>query len=1458
MSATVDSLSIKVDASARSASKQLDILVEKMIKLRSTVDGISVGNLNNLSLSIQNFSKAAKGLGEVKTADFTRMAKGIEKLSNIRKGELNRAATAITNISKALSSMGNVSEGADKIGQLASGISKLGYKSSTQAIDNIPKLTTVIRDMMAELSRAPSVSNNLINMTNAMANLAKHAGGLRNLSNGMSKAVGDMFKCQGALSRLAGGMSHFGNGARDAIFRLKGFALQSKNASKSTASFISKLGMLYAKIWSIKRICDVFGKSIGSAMDYIETYNYFQAGFGQVASNADLSQWKELGFRSARQYAESFQNEAEKLTAKMTGFEVQDNGELISTGLPNLGMDPDKLMNYQAMFAQMSSSMGVASGTATDLSRVLTEIGADLASVKNIDFKSAWEDMASGLTGMSRTWDKYGVNIRNANLKQKLHELGIKANINALGQNDKALLRTIVLLESTKYAWGDMSSTINQPANQLRLLKNNFSSISRQIGNIFLPIVAKTLPYLNAFAIAVRRLVEYVGSLLGVNTELFKNTGGDNSGLSDLMDDAESASTAVDDTTDSVKKLSKQLMGFDELNVITTNDSKKKDKEDEDSGANITSALTDALDDVMSDYQKVWNKKFKEMQNDAEKFADKLTKLFKNAWTSGDGSDIGSAIAGWLNKGISWVNKNVDKFAAGLKKIANMLATGVNGFVEKLNWAGLGTAIGKSLKAFFDAETHFFDKVNWVNLGKSLATSLNSAIDTGVLQSYFKSIASKLRAAIETAFGAVTTFKFDKLGSALGQGINDFFKTMGKVNKQTGLNGWQELGKTLSDGISGITESLAVALETVEWEDVGQAIADFIGEINTGDIGWKLGKLAKSLATAFYTLVSDQETWASLGTKIGDGINKFFKSMNTVDKKTGLTGWETLGESISNTIKGITGTITTALETVEWIEVGNAIGDLIAGIKWGEVAWDFVEMADEAFGAVCDAIAKIHEKAPLETAIVDLFAGLALTGVLGKITDAITLALAGKNLTLGKVAIGVGLGAATLKLANKGDWTDSILAAITAFMAAKTFTGNTKLSLKIAAVTIALAGGFTLGKKIGEWIQDQISPEDMKEYRYEFKFTDLFSYSPEEWAQGMADWWVDVEDWWGGVKDWWENKKDKLVLTIKGKIDETVDKVKEKWDSIKSKTAELVASAKEKVQGALATIHEGWEKVKDKTSSLIAEAKEKAAGALDKLKGAWNDIKSSTVVKTLEQKGKNIIDSVKKSWDAIKSGKVTKTLKQSGKNTIKAAAEVWGKIKDGTVTKTLKQKGKKTIEGIRDTWDAIKSKTIFGYLNVDAIKSAIKTIINWINKYIIGAINKISVKIPNWVPKMGGKTFGFDLKEIKLPAAFASGGFPQQGQYFLARESGPELVGTIGGKSAVVNNPQIVQSVSDGVFNALAPVLTQVVNAVNGLQANSQGGQPLYVEGVSDGDIVRITTRANSDYKKRFGKPLYI
>ena len=55
----------------------------------------------------------------------------------------------------------------------------------------------------------------------------------------------------------------------------------------------------------------------------------------------------------------------------------------------------------------------------------------------------------------------------------------------------------------------------------------------------------------------------------------------------------------------------------------------------------------------------------------------------------------------------------------------------------------------------------------------------------------------------------------------------------------------------------------------------------------------------------------------------------------------------------------------------------------------------------------------------------------------------------------------------------------------------------------------------------------------------------------------------------------------------------------------------------------------------------------------------------------------------------------------------------------------------------------------------------------------------------------------------------ASGGFPSMGQMFIAREAGPELVGTIGSRSAVVNNDQIVESVSAGVYRAVKAAMGQ-------------------------------------------------
>jgi hypothetical protein len=66
------------------------------------------------------------------------------------------------------------------------------------------------------------------------------------------------------------------------------------------------------------------------------------------------------------------------------------------------------------------------------------------------------------------------------------------------------------------------------------------------------------------------------------------------------------------------------------------------------------------------------------------------------------------------------------------------------------------------------------------------------------------------------------------------------------------------------------------------------------------------------------------------------------------------------------------------------------------------------------------------------------------------------------------------------------------------------------------------------------------------------------------------------------------------------------------------------------------------------------------------------------------------------------------------------------------------------------------------------------------------------------------------LDSLGIPASlpklsvswYASGGFPDMGELFIAREAGPEMVGSIGNRTAVANNSQIVESVSQGVAEA--------------------------------------------------------
>ena len=100
---------------------------------------------------------------------------------------------------------------------------------------------------------------------------------------------------------------------------------------------------------------------------------------------------------------------------------------------------------------------------------------------------------------------------------------------------------------------------------------------------------------------------------------------------------------------------------------------------------------------------------------------------------------------------------------------------------------------------------------------------------------------------------------------------------------------------------------------------------------------------------------------------------------------------------------------------------------------------------------------------------------------------------------------------------------------------------------------------------------------------------------------------------------------------------------------------------------------------------------------------------------------------------------------------------------------------------------------------------------NPILKIIADLIKEVSrlaaIAAFKWVVSIVLTQLGVPPNITKSILAMKDGGFVDQGQIFVAREAGPELVGTIGSRTAVVNNDQIVESVSRGVYQAVVAAM---------------------------------------------------
>lgn len=174
-------------------------------------------------------------------------------------------------------------------------------------------------------------------------------------------------------------------------------------------------------------------------------------------------------------------------------------------------------------------------------------------------------------------------------------------------------------------------------------------------------------------------------------------------------------------------------------------------------------------------------------------------------------------------------------------------------------------------------------------------------------------------------------------------------------------------------------------------------------------------------------------------------------------------------------------------------------------------------------------------------------------------------------------------------------------------------------------------------------------------------------------------------------------------------------------------------------------------------------------------------------------------------WEETK--KSFEELKNTVNQTIDTIKRKVGEFKD-----KVDEKFNPIITKVTEVYNAIKDKLVGGFKSArDSIVGVMSELSNWFNNTFGGLISwcqQAHAWLQDVIDGLGhignggfggflGGLFGGGVQKR------ASGGFVDEGQLFIAREAGAEMVGSIGGRTAVANNDQIVEGIRQGVFEAV-------------------------------------------------------
>lgn len=898
-STAIDVLSINLDADAKIASDGIDKLADKMQKLASSIGSVNGANLTRTSISLKNLNSAMQGLSGVNMSNYTRIATGIGKIGALDSASVGNAAKAIREVGNSLAKFKgtDVSQTSKQIAELSQGIARLGYKSATKAIDNIPQLATAMRKLMDELSKAPLVSNNLIQMTNALAKLARTGASSGKAANSLSTSF-DVF------SRSSG------------------------NATKKSFSLAGALGKLYAGYWLVFRGMSKVKDSVNYAADLTEVQNVVDNSFGEMTGKVN-----DYAKESITSLGMS------ELAFKTYASQYQSMGNAMGIGNSQIAKANDFL-------AQTTDGYVKASDSLADVSLNLTKLAGDMASFYNKDQAEVAEDLRSIYTGMVVPLRTYGLDLTQTTLKEWALKNGLDANIDSMTQAEKTMLRYQYVMANTKTVQNDFIRTQDTWANQTRILGENFKNLGATIGtpiiNAVKPVVAAInimIEHVNAFAQVVS---EALGTIFGWKYEMGQG------GITTEFESAEDASSGIASNTgtaaNNAKKLKSYLMGIDELNVMSEDTSatsggsgsggtggasasadgnnlgkwveveKKYNssiKTLEQLGVTISKTLSDAMESIN------WNSVYEKASNFGTGLASFLNGMFAGAQGMTLFKDLGITLSSTLNT----VVYSALNFAGTLKwdEIGRNIASGITAAFENWDAASTAQAINKWVQGVFDLITSAITNIDWMSVYDKITEFLEN-IDIKTIAIVVGAVTLKKIASMKLASSALGS-----IGDEVGKQISDKITSAIFSNLGTGAATEGSLSKAVVELGKSVGSAFTAGFQMILGNKAAESALVMVGDLakNIAGYGGIIGGVIL-IVSNFFSMWRDGFSWLKEALLVaGAGI--------------GAIGLVILGVTapVALLVAGVTAGVATIAVVVHdnWDKITEATSNLIENIK---------------------------------------------------------------------------------------------------------------------------------------------------------------------------------------------------------------------------------------------------------------------------------------------------------------------------------------------------------------------------------------------------------------------------------------------------------------------------------------------------------------------------------------------